>query len=186
MIFNTILRPEDRVRKHLPLYIILLLFAASQAGAEFYSWTDREGREFYTNDQDKVPPAYRDTARPVEVQEERVSRGQGPAGPAPDRNNKVQPQRDQNGRGEKYWRDRAERLRRQLRTHQAERDRLVQKGRDAEQAHTFPTKSDRKARKDRERKLAKIDQKMSRLKHALEVELPEEARKADALPGWIR
>jgi protein-arginine kinase activator protein McsA len=36
------------------------------------------------------------------------------------------------------------------------------------------------------KKKMQLDKKISRKKYELEVELPDQARKADAYPGWIR
>jgi hypothetical protein len=186
VIFNTILRLEERVLKYLLLLLTAIVVAAAQAEAGFYSWTDAEGREFYTNELDNIPSAYRATAKPVDVRDDRVSTGREPVVPSAERTVRVRLHKDRNGRGEAYWKKRAENLRQKIRKRQAERERIVKQGQDAEAKHPVPTKADRKARKDRERKLKKIDQDIAHMTRKLDVELPEEARKADALPGWVR
>ncbi len=163
--------------------VLFLLFAvlmtAVQARAEFYQWTDGDGRQFYTNEKEKIPAEYRNTAKPVEVHDERVTVEQGSSG-APVSQGKVAEHKDRYGHGEEYWRKRAENLRRQIREQQAEHDLLVKQER--EEKH--PVR--KKTQASRDKKKAKIEKKIARLRHELDVELPEEARKADAYPGWLR
>lgn len=186
VIFITILRPEESVFKHL-LLLLLLAFAAVEAEAGFYRWTDAEGREFFTNDLEKVPPQYRSGARPVEVREDRVSTAPSSTGvPAAGGTVRVQPHKDRNGRGEGYWKKRADDLRRKIRKRETERSTLLRQQEAADQRRTGTSKADQKAKRERQRKLSKIDQDLKRLQRELTVELPEDARKADALPGWVR
>jgi hypothetical protein len=161
--------------------------ASSEARAEFYTWVDRDGREFITNEKEKIPAAYRHTAKPVEVRDDRVSVGQKPV-VAEKKTVKSAEHKDRYGRGEEYWNKRAENLRRQIREQQGEHDLIVKQEKDDE---TKPKKLSSKSTKDssrssRDKKKAKIEKKIAHLKHELEVELPEEARKADAYPGWLR
>jgi hypothetical protein len=165
------------------LFVSLLMFMATPSFAGFYTWTDRDGREFYTNEKDKIPEAYRESARPVDMQEERVSVGTGSAGT--EKVTRVKPHKDRYGRGEAYWHGRAEALRRQLGDQQAARDRIAQEEK-ADERSGKSASARRKAHAAREKKKAKIAEKIDRLTHELDVELPEEARKADALPGWLR
>jgi len=169
------------------LVLFAVLLAAHQAQAEFYKWTDREGREFYTNEKGKVPPEYRHTLTPVEVHDERVSIGQKSVAGADKKQTKTAEHKDRYGRGEEYWHKRAENLKRQLRQQQDEMDLLAKQERDEENAAVKKPLSTRsRSQKARDQKREKIEKKISRLKHELEVELPEEARKADAYPGWVR
>ncbi len=168
------------------LVMLAVAVTAAQARAEFYQWTDGDGRQFYTNEKEKIPSEYRHTAKPVEVRDDRVTTEQRPAGgPAPAV--KTQEHRDRDGRGEAYWRKRAENLRRQIREQQGEYDLIVKQERDDEdRPKQKSAKSRKKAQSTRDKKKAKIEKKIARLQHELDVELPEEARKADAYPGWVR
>lgn len=165
------------------LICLVLFFFLPQANAEFYRWKDGEGREFYTNEKDKIPSEYRNTAKPVEIHDERVavSRTSQTAEPS----SKPSEHRDRYGRGEEYWHRRAENLRRQIREQQSDLDLLSREERE-EANKTLSAKTRKKAHAVREKKRVKIEKKIARLRHELEVELPEEARKADAWPGWIR
>jgi septal ring factor EnvC (AmiA/AmiB activator) len=170
--------------------VLLALFAvvvtAGQARAEFYQWTDRDGRQFYTNEKEKIPAEYRSSAQPVEVHEERVSTAQQPAG-GPSPAVKVGEHKDKYGRGEAYWRKRAETLRRQIRDQKSAYDLIVKQEReDEERPKNQSAKSRKKTQSNRDKKKAKIEKKIAQLQHELDVQLPEEARKADAYPGWVR
>ena len=168
---------------------LLVLFAgvmfATTARAEFYQWTDSDGRQFYTNDLAKVPAQYRDTAKQVEVHDDRVSVSGGGEGKSPSRVREPE-RKDKYGKGESYWRKRAENLRRQIREQQDQHDRLAEQQREAEDHPTKSEKSAKKARADREKKMHAIEKKIASLRNELDVQLPEEARKADAYPGWLR
>lgn len=173
------------MRKAVLLLVVTILFSAAAAQAEFYQWTDREGREFYTNEKDKIPAEYRGAAKPVEVREERVTVGPPPAASDP-RPVKPQPHKDRNNRGEDYWRKRAGDLRKEIREQENARDRLIQQEREEERSGKLTAAKRKKARAAREKKQEKIAGNIARLTHELEVELPDEARKAEALPGWLR
>jgi hypothetical protein len=171
------------------LVLTVFLFSSSSANAEFYRWTDREGREFYTNEQSKIPSEYRETAKPVEVREDRVSVAAQPATPArPDL--RAAAHRDKNGRGEEYWRTRAMNLRRQLRELEDEREIVAKQIEELERPVTADGVGKHTKKKKNlaglEKKRTQLDKKIVRKRHELEVELPDQARKADAYPGWIR
>jgi len=162
------------------LLLLVSVLASSEARAEFYQWVDRDGREFITNEKEKIPAEYRHTAKPVEVREDRVSVGQKPVA-ADKKTVKSTEHKDRHGRGEEYWNKRAENLRRQIREQQDEHDLIVAQEKN-EKARSKKSSSS----SARDKKKTKIEKKIARLKHELEVELPEEARKADAYPGWVR
>jgi hypothetical protein len=187
MLFIRVVEEEERMVRFAMLMavLLLLLLAPSRARAEFYKWVDRDGREFITNEKEKIPPEYRGAAKPVEVRDDRVSIGQSPAADK-GRPAKVAEHKDKYGRGEQYWRTRAEKLRRQIRDQQDEREFLVKQERDDESNPKKSASSKKKAKSSRDKKMAKIDTKIAKLKRELEVDLPAEARKADAYPGWIR
>jgi hypothetical protein len=167
--------------------LLAFVLVSSEARAEFYKWVDRDGREFITNEKEKIPAEYRATAKPVEVRDDRVSVGQQPVA-SEKKAAKSAEHKDRFGRGEEYWYKRAENLRRQLRVQQDEYDLIVKQEKDDEaKPKKLSSKSKKKnSRSSRDKKKAKIEKKIAHLKNELEVELPEEARKADAYPGWVR
>jgi hypothetical protein len=186
MIFIRVVEQEALMVRCAMLTAVLLLFLVpSGARAEFYKWVDKDGREFITNDRNTIPAERRASAKTIEVGEDRVSVGTGPVA---DKNKtvKVAEHKDKYGRGEQYWRKRAENLRRQLREQEDERELLVKQAKDDEADPRKSASSRNKAKKARDKKLAKTDKKIAKLKRELDVDLPEEARKADAYPGWLR
>jgi len=167
--------------------LVFLIFAlsASAAQAGFYSWVDKDGKEFYTNDLEKVPQEYRAQAKPVEVRDDRVSVENRPVSPAKVSAAGVE-HKDKYGRGEDYWRKRATNMRMKLRDLQDEYDSMLKQERDEEgQPKKFGSKK-KKSRTSREKKKTKLEKDIAKAKRMLEVDLPEEARRADAYPGWIR
>jgi hypothetical protein len=173
------------VRFAVLMAVLLSLIVSQEARAEFYKWVDRDGREFITNEKEKIPMEYRGSAKPVEVRDDRVSVGKEPVA---DKNKPaaVPEHKDKYGRGEQYWRKRAENLRRQIREQENERELLVKQQKDDESNPKKSFSSKKKAKSSRDKKKAKIDKKIAKLKRELDVDLPEEARKADAYPGWLR
>ncbi len=172
------------MQRYLVLALCILLFSAVQARAEFYRWVDKDGKEFFTNEPRKIPPEYRSSATKVEPDESRVSVENQQSDKGKTRV-AVTEHRDKYGRGEGYWRKRAADLRQKLRDQEARYD-LVLKQLN-EQDQKLKTLSARnKARASLEKKKTKLETDIARTRRALEVDLPEEARRADAYPGWIR
>lgn len=161
------------------LLVCVLLSVPASAGAEFYRYVDRNGIEFYTNDRKQVPREYQDSATVVTPDQERISVGKTPprtAGPGREH-------RDKYGRGEEYWRRKAENLRLKLRDQQEEYEVVLRRLDEQEQKAGGGRK---KSASSLEKKRQKLEREMSRTRRALEVDLPEEARRADAYPGWLR
>jgi hypothetical protein len=162
---------------------VLALFV-SRAHADFYRWIDRDGREFYSNDREKIPQEYRNSAILVKPDESRVSVGTGTAGLGK-RSVTVAEHKDKYGHGEAYWKKRASALRSKLWNLQEDQS-IAAKALDDEQKSGVMNAKKKKSVAKLEKKKAKIEKDLSRTKRKLEVDLPEEARKADAYPGWLR
>lgn len=169
------------------ILIVALVLTTSQAFAEFYRWTDKNGNESFSNDPKQAPPEYRDSLERMDTGSARVGIGQKTETPAvtgaPHREGN---HRDKNGRGEEYWRKRSDKLRKEISAVRAELA-VIKKQESDEKEH--PAKlSHRKSRSNasRDKKKAQLEKKLAKLKQELDVDLPDEARKADAYPGWIR
>ncbi len=164
--------------------VCILVFSAYPAWADFYRYVDRDGKEFFTNDLKQVPQEYRGSVVVVRPDESRVSVGENP--PAVRRSSAAAGEhRDKYGHGEEYWRRKAANLRLKLQDQQDEYDRVVKQLDDQDQR---PKKigGRKKSRSSLEKKKMKLEKDMAKTKRQLEVDLPEEARRADAYPGWIR
>ncbi len=165
------------------LAVGVLFFVATDARADFYTWVDGSGKEYYTNDLSKVPHEYRDRAKAVEISDERVSVGDKPTGKpsAVGREHK-----DRQGRGEEYWRKKAANLRLKLRDQQDEYNLVLKQIEDEDHSPKKLNHKKKKSRSGLEKKKMKLEKDVARTRRMLEIDLPEEARKADAYPGWIR
>jgi len=94
---------------------------------------------------------------------------------------------DDNGRGESYWRQKADNLRQQLSDQQVALDTVnkqVQHCKD--QQITYYRGLPRDCVSMYRNQKISIEDKMAQIQKGLEVDLPEEARKAGAYPGWLR
>jgi len=173
------------MRRLVLLAVSILLCSATPALADFYRWVDRDGKEFFTNDLKQVPQEYRGGVTVVKPDESRVSIGDKPAAP---RSAKVASaeHKDKYGRGEEYWRKRADNIRLKLRDQQDEYDLVVKQLDDLDQKPKTLTSKKKKSRTSLEKKKTKLEKDMTKSRRMLEVDLPEEARRADAYPGWIR
>ena len=167
------------------LAVWILFFSATPALADFYRWVDKDGREFFTNDPKQVPQEYRGSVTTVKPDESRVSVGEKPIAPLKASGKAVE-HKDKYGRGEEYWRKRADKYRKQLRDLQDEHDLIVKQEKDEEEKPRILTSKRKKALAAREKKKALLERKIEKTKKELEVNLPEEARRADAYPGWVR
>jgi len=172
------------MRRFAALAVCVFFFAATPAHAEFYRWVDKEGKEFFANDPEKVPQEYRGGASKVEPDPSRVSVGEKPVNARKTAAASAE-HKDKHGRGEEYWHKRAANLRLKLRDQQDEYS-LVQKQLEAQDQKTKKPGSREKTNAGLEKKKMKLEKDIARTRRMLDVDLAEEARRADAYPGWIR
>ncbi|HET7318154.1 MAG TPA: DUF4124 domain-containing protein [Nitrospirota bacterium] len=163
----------------------VFFIAATSAHAEFYRWVDKDGKEFFTNELEKVPQEYRESVQTVKPDESRVSVGDRPSAV-------VKPgglsgeHKDKNGRGEEYWRKKAANLRLKLRDQQDEYNFILKKLENQDQNPNQLAGKKSRSVSSLEKKKLKLEKEIAQTRRKLEVDLPEEARRADAYPGWIR
>lgn len=163
---------------------VLSVLMAPSAWSGFYRWVDRDGREFYTNDIAKIPAEYREKASPVATDEGRVSIGDVRSASA--KRISVSEHKDIKGRGEAYWREREQTLRRKIAKLQDEYDVILRQEREQKEKERNSIQPKKRMTGKSEKKRLSIEKKLATLKRELEIELPEEVRKAGAYPGWIR
>ena len=177
------------MRRGAVLTICLFLLSASFARAEFYRWVDKDGKEFYTNERTQVPREYQNSATAVNPDESRVSVGERPVATGKLKTS-LKDHKDKYGRGEEHWRKRAEKLRKEVAVLQDRYDLVLKQEKEDENKPKKLTANNsshkKKSRTSLEKKKSALEKDLTRKKHELEVELPEEARRADAYPGWIR
>ena len=167
------------------LALCFLLLAATAAHADFYRWVDKEGHEFFTNDRKQVPPEYQEQATVVKPDERRVSVSEKPL-PSGSKVTRAPEHKDKNGHGEEYWRKRAADLRGKLGKQQDDYDLVLKQIDDQDQKAKAGTGKKKKSKTSLEKKKQKLEKDIAHTRRSLEVDLPEEARRADAYPGWVR
>jgi hypothetical protein len=170
------------MRRSFVLFFCTLALTTSALAADFYRWVDKDGQEFFTNDLKQVPQEYRDRVAPVTPDDNRVSVGERMR---PERPAAVMEHRDRNGRGEEYWQRRAANIRLKLRDRQDEYGTVLRKM-DAQDRKPGKTGSRKNSASTLGSRKAKLEKEIAALQRQLDVDLPEEARKADAYPGWLR
>jgi hypothetical protein len=185
LFFTFIPFQEATMRRYAVLVVCILLLSASHASAEFYRWVDREGKENFTNDPAKIPPEYRNSSLPVKTDDSRVSVGDKPA-VALKTPVSVKEHKDKYGRGEEYWHKKASNLRLKLRDLQDEYDLVLKQLEDQDQKPKKLSSKKKTSHSSLEKKKMKLGKDIAKMRKTLEVDLPEEARRADAYPGWIR
>ncbi|HUI46738.1 MAG TPA: DUF4124 domain-containing protein [Nitrospirota bacterium] len=120
------------MRRYATFAVCVFLIAATPAFAEVYRWVDKDGKENYTNNPEKVPFEYRgsvtkltpDTSRVIV--ENKISSSRLERATSDDRLDKY-------GRGEKYWRKKAASLRLKLRDQQDDYNMVLRHLEDADQ-----------------------------------------------------
>jgi predicted nucleic acid-binding Zn-ribbon protein len=176
------------MRRCVLLTLCVYFLSVPFARAEFYRWVDREGREFYTNNREQVPQEYKNSAAEVQPDENRVSVGRKTT-PADKLSVSQNDHRDKYGKGEEHWHRRAVKLRHDLAALQNKYDILLKRERDDEHKPkklTATNSGKSMAFRTSQKKIEALERDIARKKHELDVELPDEARKADAYPAWIR
>jgi hypothetical protein len=98
----------------------------------------------------------------------------------------VKEHKDKYGRGEEYWHKKASNLRLKLRDLQDEYDLVLKQLEDQDQKPKHLSSTKKKSHSSLEKKKIKLEMDIAKIRKTLEVDLPEEARRADAYPGWIR
>jgi hypothetical protein len=89
--------------------------------------------------------------------------------------------RDRFGRNEAYWRGRADEVRRKLKNSESQYETAQQQVKDCESRRGSSVYCS-----CYRNNVKRIEADIHRQKQILEDDLPEEARKADAMPGWVR
>ena len=177
--------------------IVMCAGSVSNAIAEIFSWTDSTGTMHIANDISKVPPEYQDQAKsrqlPDEDETDTAPQGSAAKRAASSAYGKKAEKRartgtentDKYGRGEDYWRERADELRQQLselKDEYAATDRQEQEC----ERKPFDYHGKRPDCSFYRSEKAQLQRSIERTQKALDVDLPDEARKAEAYPGWLR
>jgi len=133
----------------------------------------------------QVPQEYRASATQVRPDAGRVNMNESAPADTGKQYKSAKEHKDKYGRGEGYWKKKAEKLRAKLRDQQSEYDFVQKQMEDLSKLPEGNLKK-KKSRASLEKRKLKLEHNMAQTKRKLDIDLPEEARKADAYPGWIR
>ncbi len=171
--------------RYVILSALLLLFFPKPSLADLFTWQEN-GQTYMTDDISKVPPEYRKNRTPDPEPDARQGKRKEEKAPAykkkaeePDCERECEESKEQ------YWRSLASELRYELREQELTYEELSREEQDC-QSQNKPATGKRHDCAYYERQKLYVQQNISRLKRALEVDLPDQARKAGASPGWIR
>jgi hypothetical protein len=156
---------------------LLVLACAAAAGAEDAPRpADRKPPRVYTNaDLDRVHPFAGQTG------------GSSTPAPAPDEPRAAEPERGPRGRGERYWRDEAARVRERVRSFEERAAAL--RARIAERSRETPVYGRGGGSASKSGGVASLQASLAALERRIrstQNDLEERARRDGALPGWLR
>ena len=156
---------------------LLALACAAAAGAEDAPRpADRKPPRVYTNaDLDRVHPLAGQTG------------GSSTPASAPDEPEAAEPEPRSRGRGEKYWREEAARVRERLRS--LEERAAGVRARIAERSRETPVYGSRSGSSSKSSGVASLNASLTALERRIRStrdDLEERARRDGALPGWLR
>lgn len=168
------------------LLFLLLLTPAASRGA-VYQWLDEQGNVGFTDDPEKIPEKYRQSAT-------RLDGTSTPQKPNTNITPTVPPSTDatenaavldNQGHDEQWWQARVQELHRRKKALLAEKERLTANMDPLGKLGLGSVEANQQAKEMKER-LEQIDSEIAGIEYDLTVLLPEEARKANAPPGWLR
>jgi len=167
------------------LVISTFLFCAGAAFAETYKWVDESGNAHYTDDFTKIPERYRSTSKRVEGEEEPLKKGADSAV------TKEAPVTDRLGRGEDYWKNRVEELKKKIKNLEEKDHAFRVKYNELTIKFNDSKNSIERAnlRLERDQVKSDVDRNKAELDEAkieLEKKIPEEAQLFRARPDWIK
>jgi hypothetical protein len=174
------------------LLTFLFLFVAvshSRSGT-IYQWTDEEGNVGFTDDPSKIPEKYRNSA---------IIEGETPAGqdgenrggetPPADENPGLppeQPDLDAAGHDRSYWQNRIKDLRDQQKALMEKKEKLEREINAMSNPLIYNTAQDKQLLQKNREEVKAIERQTDEIQHQLQDVIPDEARRSNAPPGWLR
>jgi hypothetical protein len=179
-------RGEPMIR-YLPIILTLfLLFTPVFSQAAVYQWTDDQGNIGFTDDPDSIPEKYRQNAERMDGKTvpKKPKTNIAPAIP-PSTASNGDIHLDDNGRDEQWWRTRMQDLRNRKNELLGEKEKLAAGTNSLGKLGLGSLEANQQA-KDTEKQLQQLDSQIKAIEQELTVSIPEEARMANAPPGWLR
>ena len=177
---------QARVKKRFVIGLLLITFILGLQSfviGQVYQWTDEEGIVQMTDDPKHIPEKYRDRVNEVTLPNEREKPADRPKadGPAP-----FTPaeRTDDQGHNRDWWQARVKEWR--LKKTAAEQELAHANGQLAQARMAPPSIARRQAEIEAQEEIKRRQEEVQQAERILGEQLPEEARKANALPGWLR
>jgi len=170
------------------LLILLLLISSELSFAQAYKWVDEKGVIHFTDDITQVPEKYRPGVDRIGLPEEKaVTKAEDKSPPK----GKEDAYKDRFGRGEEFWRARADDWRKKLKAFQERLESLRAEYNELTEKFNDSRSSVERAnlRKERDQIKNDMDQCKNQIEEAkvtLEKRIPEEAELAQAKQEWIK
>jgi hypothetical protein len=151
-----------------------------------YQWTDDQGNIGFTDDPDTIPEKYRQNAERMDGKTvpKKQKTNIAPAIP-PSTVSNGDIHLDDNGRDELWWRTRMQDLRNRKNELLGEKEKLAAGTNSLGKLGLGSIEANQQA-KDTEKQLQQLDSEIKAIEQELTVSIPEEARMANAPPGWLR
>ena len=168
------------------MFLLIPLSPASSQGA-VYQWLDEKGNISFTDNPANIPEKYRQSATRLDETPSSKKPKTNIAPEAPSSNDADQGSKtlDDNGRDEQWWRARTQELRHRKELLLAEKERLTSRVNPLGSLGLGSIEANEQAKESKGR-LEQIKNEIETIDYDLNVLLPEEARKANAPPGWLR
>jgi len=169
------------------LVIILSVLISAPGFAQTYKWVDEKGGMHFTDDITKIPDKFRPNAEKIGGSEDKIEtkidKSSSPK--------KKDDYKDQLGRGEEYWRNWVEEVKKKLRTAQESMEQARMKYNELTEKFNESKSSVERSNLKRERDQVKqeMDLQKNRIEEAkmtLEKKIPEEAEIYKAKQEWIQ
>jgi hypothetical protein len=170
---------------------LLATSAAPSFGGPIYQWTDEEGNIGFTDDPARIPAKYRrnailENSIPKDSDKNRASEPNPPASTPEAPPLPSEEPTDAAGHDETFWRERIERLRDEQERLSRTRNKLALEAESLSNPLTSSRGEERARYQELQGQLAELDLKIADIETQITVSIPEEARKLNVPPGWLR
>ena len=184
--------PGQRILLLVTFLLPLVAVSHSWSGS-IYQWTDENGNVGFTDDLSKIPEKYRSSAVierevPAETDEE----NKGGEMPTEEQGLELPPEQpqvpevDDAGHDRSYWENRIKELRDQQVALAEQKAKLEQEVNVMSNPLIYNTAQDKQLLQEKRNKLESVDRQIEENEHQLNNVIPEEARRLNVPPGWLR
>ena len=171
---------------YLCIFLFLLFIPTSTHGA-IYQWLDDQGNVGFTDNPENIPKKYRQSATQLDGAslQEKPKTHTTPSVPQSTDAPSDTAVLDDEGHDEVWWQMRVQELHHRKELLLVEKERLTTEMDPLGKLGLGTLEANQRAKEINER-LEQIDSEIETIESDLTVVLPEEARKANAPPGWLR